>query len=34
MLVSGQAHAAADVLALLDRREVPTLVVSGGKTWP
>lgn len=31
MLVSGQAHAAADVLALLDRREVPTLVVSGGK---
>ena len=23
-----------DVLALLDRREVPTLVVSGGKTWP
>ena len=26
-----QAHAAADVLALLDRREVPTLVVSGGK---
>ena len=31
MLVSGQSHAALDVLALLDRREVPTLVVSGGK---
>lgn len=31
MLVSGQKHAAMDVLALLDRREVPTLVVSGGK---
>ena len=31
MLVSGQTHAALDVLALLDRREVPTLVVSGGK---
>jgi len=31
MLVSGQKHAAMDVLALLDRREVPVLVVSGGK---
>ena len=31
MLVSGQAHDATDVLRLLDRREVPTLIVSGGK---
>jgi pimeloyl-ACP methyl ester carboxylesterase len=31
MLVSGQKHTAMDVLALLDRREVPVLVVSGGK---
>ena len=31
MLVSGQRHTAMDVLQHLDRRGVPTLIVSGGR---
>ena len=31
MLVTGQRHSAMDVLGLMNRREVPTLVVAGGK---
>ena len=31
MLTSGQRHSAIDVLQLLDRREIPTLIVTGGK---
>jgi pimeloyl-ACP methyl ester carboxylesterase len=31
MLVTGQRHSAMDVLELMNRREVPTLVVAGGK---
>lgn len=31
MLTSGQKHSALDVLALLDRREIPLLLVTGGK---
>lgn len=33
MIVSGQRHTAMDVLELLDRREVPTLIVTGGKDF-
>ena len=31
MLISGQEHSAMDVLELVDRREIPTLIVTGGK---
>jgi hypothetical protein len=33
MLVTGQRHTAMDVLERLDRREVPTLIVTGGKDF-
>eukprot|EP00227_Mantoniella_beaufortii_P006399 CAMPEP_0197608534 /NCGR_PEP_ID=MMETSP1326-20131121/49275_1 /TAXON_ID=1155430 /ORGANISM="Genus nov. species nov., Strain RCC2288" /LENGTH=407 /DNA_ID=CAMNT_0043176745 /DNA_START=36 /DNA_END=1259 /DNA_ORIENTATION=- len=33
MLVSGQRHSAMDVLEQLDRREVPTLIVTGGRDF-
>ena len=33
MVVSGQRHSAADVLEHLDRREVPTLIVTGGRDF-